>query len=150
MKTETLFSSASVEWETPPELFAELDKKYHFTLDVAATAENALCERYYTKETDGLSQSWRTDGAVWCNPPYGKDIIKWVRKAYHESMGCRQQTIVMLIPARVDTRWFHDYVYHKAEIVFPRGRLHYGRNGVPSKTPAAFPSMIVIYNGRDA
>jgi hypothetical protein len=87
MKTETLFSSVNMEWETPPELFAELDKEFHFTLDVAATAENALCERYYTKETDGLSQSWQTDGVVWCNPPYGRSVAKWVRKAYLESMG---------------------------------------------------------------
>lgn len=148
MKTETLFSSVNMEWETPPELFRRLDEQYHFTLDVAATAENALCERYYTKETDGLSQSWQTDGAVWCNPPYGKDIIKWVRKAYYESHG--GQTIVMLIPARVDTKWFHDWVYHKAELRFIRGRLHYGLNGIPAKNYAAFPAMIVIYNGGDA
>ena len=146
MKTETLFSTASVEWETPPELFAELDKRYHFTLDVAATAENALCERYYTQETDGLSQPWVTVGAVWCNPPYGRDIIKWVRKAYYESRG--GQTIVMLIPARVDTQWFHEYVYHKAELIFLRGRLRYGINGVPAKNLAAFPAMIVVYNGK--
>lgn len=87
MKTETLFSSVNMEWETPPELFRRLDEQYHFTLDVAATAENALCERYYTQETDGLSQSWQTNGAVWCNPPYGRNITKWVWKAYHESRG---------------------------------------------------------------
>ena len=81
MKTETLFSSATAEWETPPEIFAEYDRKYHFALDVAATDDNALCERYYTKEIDGLSQSWKADGSVWCNPPYGHGIIKWVRKA---------------------------------------------------------------------
>lgn len=148
MKTETLFSSVNMEWETPPELFRRLDEQYHFTLDVAATAENALCERYYTKETDGLSQSWQTDGAVWCNPPYGRSVAKWVRKAFYESQG--GQTIVMLIPARVDTAWFHDYVYHKATIRFIRGRLKYGLNGISAKNPAAFPAMIVIYNGGDA
>ena len=142
-----LFSSANCEWETPPELFEELDRKYHFTLDVAATDANHLCERYYTRETDGLAQSWQTDGAVWCNPPYGKDIVKWVRKAYYESRG--GQTIVMLIPARVDTRWFHEYVYHRAELVFLRGRLRYGTNGTPAKNSAAFPSMVVIYNGKE-
>lgn len=148
MKTETLFSSVNMEWETPPELFRRLDEQYHFTLDAAATAENALCKRYFTKETDGLSQPWQTDGAVWCNPPYGRSVAKWVRKAYFESMG--GQTIVMLIPARVDTAWFHDWVYHKAELRFIRGRLHYGLNGIPAKYNSAFPSMIVIYNGRDA
>ena len=147
IKADALFSSASVEWETPPELFDEYNRRFNFTLDVAATDKNALCDRYYPRDTDGLSQSWQTDGAVWCNPPYGKDIIKWVRKAYEESR--RGQTIIMLIPARTDTKWFHDYVYHKADLVFLRGRLRYGVNGVPSKNSAAFPSMIVIYNGGD-
>lgn len=145
MKTETLFSSANCEWETPKELFEKLDKEYYFHLDVAATNENALCERYYTQETNGLLQSWDVQiGSVWCNPPYGKDIIKWVEKAYTESF--TGVPIVMLIPARTDTRWFHNFVYHKAKIVFLRGRLHYGMNGIPSRHPAAFPSMLAIYN----
>lgn len=147
MKTETLFSSRSEEWETPPGLFAELNKKYHFTLDVAATDENALCERYYTREKDGLSQSWQTEGAVWCNPPYGRDIEKWMRKAYKESR--RGQTIVTLIPARTDMQWFHKYVYPYAKLVFIKGRLHYGAGGVPSKNAAAFPSMIAIFNDKE-
>mgnify|MGYP003507954173 FL=1 len=145
MKTETLFSSANCEWETPKELFEKLDKEYYFYLDVAATNENALCERYYTQETNGLLQSWDVQiGSVWCNPPYGKDIIKLVEKAYTESF--TGVPIVMLIPARTDTRWFHNFVYHKAKIVFLRGRLHYGMNGIPSQQPAAFPSMLAIYN----
>ena len=145
MKTETLFSSANCEWETPPGLFAKLDGEYHFALDVAATDENALCARYFTVETDGLSRSWQTsNGGVWCNPPYGKDIIKWVEKAWTESVS--GVPIVLLIPARTDTRWFHRFVYHKAKLVFLRGRLHYGMGGVPSLHPAAFPSMLAIYN----
>lgn len=147
MKTDVLFSSATTEWETPHGLFSKLNNEFRFTLDVAATNTNALCAKYYTKADDALSLPWRAPdgGAVWCNPPYGKDIEKWVRKAYRESAS--GQTIVMLIPARTDTKWFHDWVYHKAEIVFLRGRLHYGLRGVPSKNPAAFPSMVVIYNG---
>lgn len=149
MKTETLFSSVNCEWETPPDLFAELDNTYHFGLDVASSDENALCERHYTQEQNGLLQSWQIGGgkSVWCNPPYGKDIIKWVRKAWEEAQ--KGQTIVLLIPARTDTKWFHDYVYHKAEIIFIRGRLHYCLNGVPSKTNAAFPSLIAIYKGNE-
>ena len=87
MKTEVLFSSRNCEWETPPELFRELDNEFHFTLDTASSDDNCLCDKHYTPEQDGLMQSWQTDGAVWCNPPYGRDIGKWVRKAYHESLG---------------------------------------------------------------
>ena len=148
MKTETLFSSANCEWETPPELFKELDERFHFTLDVASTDQNALCERHYTKEQNGLIHGWQTGGgSVWCNPPYGKDIKAWVRKAWEESQ--TGQVIVMLIPARTDTAWFHDYIYHKANVVFLRGRLHYGLNGVRAVNNAAFPSMLAIYNGEN-
>ena len=148
MKTETLFSSANCEWETPPELFNELDERFHFTLDVASTDQNALCKRHYTKEQNGLAHSWQTEGgSVWCNPPYGKDIKSWVCKAWEESQS--GQTIVLLIPARTDTAWFHDYVYRKAGVVFLRGRLHYSLNGVRAVNNAAFPSMLVIYNGED-
>lgn len=142
---DVLYSSANCEWETPPELYAELDRQYGFTLDVAASVKNHLCERYFTKESDGLAQSWRTTGAVWCNPPYGRDIIKWARKAYYESLG--GQTIVMFLPARTDTRWFHEYVYPYAEIVFLRGRQYFRIDGKMSGR-APFPSMIAIYNGR--
>lgn len=148
MKTETLFSSASMEWETPPGIFAVLNREFHFTLDVAASEKNHLCERYFTKETDGLSQSWQTDGAVWCNPPYGRDIIKWVRKAHDEAQ--TGQVIVMLLHARTDTRWFHEYVYPFAKLVFLRGRLKFGLNGEPGKVNAPFPSMIAVYNFKNA
>lgn len=144
MKTETLFSSANCEWETPPDLFEKLNRKYHFTLDAASTDANALCKEHYTREQNGLLQSWKTGGAVWCNPPYGKDIVKWVRKAWEESQ--TGQLIVLLIPARTDTKWFHDYVYHKAAIYFLRGRLKYGLNGKQARNNAAFPSMIIVYN----
>lgn len=140
-KLDVHFSSNSNEWETPKELFQELDQKYNFTLDPCATPENAKCAKYYTKEQDGLAHSWGGE-TVFCNPPYGREIGKWVKKCYEES---RHATIVMLIPARTDTAYFHDYIYGKAEITFLRGRLKFERDGAPSQ-PAPFPSMIVEYS----
>ena len=84
---KALLSSKSQEWRTPRSFFENLDREFHFVLDAAATAENAKCERYFTPETDGLSQSWNVGGSVFCNPPYGREIGKWVEKAYRESAG---------------------------------------------------------------
>ena len=129
-----LFTSNTDLWETNQDFFDSLNREFHFDLDACALPENAKCERYFTPEEDGLKQEW--NGTVWCNPPYGRQIGKWVEKAYKS--GC---TVVMLIPARTDTRWFHDYIYGKAEIRFVRGRLKFGE----SKNRAPFPSMVVIY-----
>lgn len=137
MKTETLFSSASCEWETPQDLFDALNDEFHFTLDACATPQNAKCKRYYTKHEDGLKQPW--EGVVWCNPPYGRTIGEWVRKASEAAKA--GAVVVMLIHARTDTRWFHDYIYGKAEIRFLRGRLKFGG----SKNNAPFPSMVVVF-----
>lgn len=138
MNTEVLFSSKSEMWETPQDFFDKLDDEFHFDLDVCATHENAKCKRYYTPEMDGLSRPW--EGVCWCNPPYGKPTRKWVRKAHDEAYkgNC---TVVMLLPARTDTAWFHDWIYGKAEIRFIRGRLKFGG----SKNSAPFPSMVVIF-----
>ena len=137
--SEALYSSKTDMWETPQDLFNELDKEFHFDLDVCATQENAKCKRYYTPKQDGLSQPW--DGICWCNPPYGRDIGQWVRRALFASFG--GATVVMLLPARTDTKWFHDYIYNRAEIRFVKGRLKFGN----SKNSAPFPSMIVIFRG---
>lgn len=115
------FSSKSNEWSTPQDTYDELDKEFHFTLDVAATSDNAKCNRYFTQADDGLSQSWDNE-IVWCNPPYGRSLKHWVKKA-SESKGGK---VVMLIPARTDTSYFHDYILGKAEIRFIRGRLKFG------------------------
>ena len=133
-----LFTSNSDEWSTPKYLYDDLDKVFHFTLDPCATKENHLCEKYYTKEDNGLAQDW-TGETVFCNPPYS-EIKYWVEKCYkeYETNGA---TVVMLIPVRTDTRYFHEYIYHKAEIEFIKGRLHFSN----SKNSAPFPSMIVIY-----
>jgi len=138
-----LFSSNRMDWCTPQDFFDRLDAEFHFVLDVAATGQSAKRRNYYTPEADGLKQSWNCGGAVFCNPPYGREIGKWVRKAYEESQS--GTTIVLLIPARTDTAYFHDYIYGKAEIRFVRGRLRFtDSDGTPS-APAPFPSMIVIY-----
>ena len=137
--SEALYSSKTDMWETPQDLFNELDKEFRFDLDVCATQENAKCNRYYTPEQDGLSKPW--DGTCWCNPPYGRDIGQWVRRALFASFG--GATVVMLLPARTDTKWFHDYIYKRAEIRFVKGRLKFGN----SKNSAPFPSMVVIFRG---
>ena len=135
MNTEVMFSSKTNEWATPQALFDELDLEFHFTLDPCATPENAKCKKYYTEADDGLSKDW-TNETVFCNPPYGREIHKWVRKA-----ATSKALTVMLIPARTDTAYFHDYIYGKAEIRFIRGRVKFG----DSKTGAPFPSMIVVF-----
>lgn len=141
---KALLSSVKMDWGTPKDFFRELDQEFHFGLDAAASPENAKCERYFTPEMDGLSCSWSGYGAVFCNPPYGREIGKWVQKAYSEHVR-GGVTIAMLIPARTDTSYFHDYIYGKAEIRFLRGRLKFeDENGV-AMNPAPFPSMVVIY-----
>ena len=136
---QLMFSSAKEEWSTPRDLFHLLDKKYHFTLDPCASPENAVCEKYYTKEDDGLSKDWSGE-IVFCNPPYGRDIGKWVRKCYEESQN-PPTVVVLLVPARTDTAWFHTYVYHRADVHFIHGRLKFGG----AKHNAPFPSMIAVF-----
>lgn len=137
MINDAMYSSNSEEWATPQAIFDELDKEYHFTLDPCATPENAKCKRFFTKEQDGLKQSWHGE-TVFCNPPYGRAIKDWVKKAHEEAV--KGATVVLLIPARTDTAYFHDFIYGKHEIRFIRGRLHFNE----SKNAAPFPSMIVI------
>lgn len=111
----SLFSSSSEEWSTPQDFFDKLNDEFHFTVDVCSTHENAKCEKHYTKDDDGLSQDW-TGETVWCNPPYGRQMQKWIRKcAEHGNKG---GLAVMLIPARTDTKAFHEFIYGKAEIRF--------------------------------
>ena len=141
MNTKVMFSSKTDLWETQQDFFDRLDDEFGFDLDACALPQNAKCERYYTPEMDGLSQPW--DGVVWCTPPYGRNIGKWVQKAHDENKR-NNNYIVMLLPARTDTRWFHDYILNKAEVRFIRGRLKFGG----SKNGAPFPSMVVIFKPR--
>ena len=139
MDNAVLFSSKTDNWATPPELFKDLDNEFKFTLDPCASEENHKCAKYFTKEENGLLQDWGGQ-RVYCNPPYGRTVGNWVEKAAKESR--KENTIVvMLLPARTDTKWFHEYIYGRATIRFIRGRLKFGW----SKNSAPFPSMIVIF-----
>lgn len=139
LNTKVLFSSKEEKWATPQDFFDKLNDEFHFTLDAAASPDNAKCANYFTEEQDGLVQSWGGH-TVWCNPPYCRKTGLWVKKAYeeHQRTGC---TVVMLLPSRTDVRWFHDYILGKAEIRFIKGRLKFGGN----KNSAPFPSIVVIY-----
>lgn len=134
-----MFSSATDEWATPQDLFDKLDAEFHFNLDPCANEDNHKCATYFTKEQNGLIQNWG-GYCVFCNPPYGRETEKWVRKALEESRK-PDTVVVMLIAARTDTRMFHEYILNHAEIRFIRGRLKFGG----SKNSAPFPSMLAIF-----
>ena len=136
---QACLSSKTDNWATPQDFFDKLNEEFHFTLDPCANYENHKCDMFYTKEQDGLTKDWGGH-VVFCNPPYGKEIADWVRYSYEQSQK-PNTTVVMLIPARTDTRYFHDYIYGKAEIRFIKGRLKFG----DSTTAAPFPSMVVVY-----
>ena len=130
------FSSKTDMWATPVWFFEYYNNIFRFDLDVCASAENAKCEIFYTEEDDGLSQEW--GGNCWMNPPYGREIIHWMRKAYESSLS--GATVVCLVPARTDTKWWHEYAM-KGDIEFIRGRLKFG----DAKNSAPFPSAVVIF-----
>ncbi len=162
-------SSASDEWQTPPTLFNELDKEFKFTLDPCATAKSAKCKKYFTQKDNGLIKVWSKD-RVFMNPPYSKPelvckpkctkktckkrgwhrkkykpgAIDWVKKAYTQSL--EGALVVALLPARTDSKWFHDYVLGKAaEVRFLRGRVKFYFNGEPVDQTGFFPSIIVVW-----
>jgi phage N-6-adenine-methyltransferase len=132
------FSSASPNWATPQAVFDALDHEFSFELDAAASPTNAKCRRFYTIDDDGLAQDWH--GVVWLNPPYGRGICAWLKKAADSAEA--GATVVCLIPARTDTAWWHDHVLARAaEVRLVRGRLSFG----DGSSPAPFPSAIVVY-----
>lgn len=131
-----LYTSNTDLWSTPQKLFDQYGSG--LKIDVCAWPENAKCSKYFSPRVDGLKQDWNED--FWMNPPYGREIGKWVKKACEESIKhCVRG--VCLLPSRTDTAWFHDWVLGKGEIEFLRGRLKFG----DSKNSAPFPSIIVIY-----
>lgn len=132
------FSSNTAEWATPQDFFDKLNNEFGFTLDVCATTENAKCDRFFTKSDNGLIQHW--GGVCYMNPPYGREIGAWIKKAYQESL--LGATVVCLVPARTDTRWWHDYVMKAKEIRFLRGRLKFGS----AINSAPFPSAVIIFD----
>ncbi|KKM02068.1 hypothetical protein LCGC14_1788200 [marine sediment metagenome] len=155
---EGMYSSDRQDWATPWSVFNELNAEFRFTLDPCASAGNAKCKQYFTEEDNGLTQSW-TGHTVFMNPPYGKDIKDWVYKAKTESHlrthvnkliaetsypSGKRTIVVGLLPARTDTRWFHDHVYGKSQIRFLKGRIKF--EGATNSAP--FPSMVVIWGGR--
>ena len=141
MITSGMMSSTTNEWSTPQVFFDELNKEFDFTLDPCATKENAKCASFFTKEQNGLVQPWT--GRVFCNPPYGRVIGQWVKRACDEVTNGNAELVVMLLPARTDTRWWHDYCMR----VWPHGiRLLKGRLKFGDGTNSApFPSAVVIF-----
>jgi len=143
MNTETMFSSATGEWATPQDYFDRVNAEFGFELDAAATRENTKCKDYLSAtEVDALNTEWTKWGhkSIWCNPPYGRGLGKWFEQARAAQRD--GATVVLLVPARTDTKWFHEHVYNIAtEIRFIKGRLKFG--GQVNSAP--FPSMLVIY-----
>lgn len=133
-----VFSSRSDDWATPDALFRALDREFGFTIDTAAEEENAKCSRFYSIREDGLKMPWAPNEVIFCNPPYGRRIGLWVKKAYESALA--GATVVMVLPSRTGTKWFHSYVL-KGEIRFIRGRLKFGN----SLNAAPFDSMIVVF-----
>lgn len=140
---KVLFSSASDNWATPQDLFDKLNEEFKFNLDPCADEQNHKCDTYFTKEVNGLTQDWG-GYRVFCNPPYGREIYRWCEKAYNESLK-PNTLVVMLIPSRTDTKYFHEFIYPYAEIRFIKGRLKFGN----SENPAPFPSLIAIFGDKN-
>lgn len=135
-KMDVHYRSDTDDWATPQDFFDRLDDEFHFELDVCANYENTKCYRYYTVGEDGLHLPWT--GVCWLNPPYGRTIGAWMQKAYESSLA--GATVVCLVPARTDTRWWHEYAM-KGEVRLVRGRLKFG----DGKAPAPFPSAVVVF-----
>ena len=137
------FSSDSQTWETPKNLFDQLDKEFSFTLDPCCEVKTAKCKRFYTKEDDGLSKNWENEIAF-VNPPYGREQIKWILKAHEES---KKAICVLLIPSRTDTKIFHELIFPNHEIRFIKDRIRFLKNGEVDRAP--FPSMLVVMRPED-
>lgn len=135
---EVMTRSDKMTWETPDKWFEYLDLEFGFTLDPCCVSETAKCKKYYTLKDNGLYQSWAEE-RVFMNPPYGREIPKWMEKAYKESRE-NGALVVCFVPARVDTNWWHQYAT-KGEIRFPKGRVKFKG----AKTSAPFPIAIIIF-----
>ena len=139
MNKELHFKSDIQTWETPKAFFDQLNRLFGFTLDACASSENAKVGNYYTVEQNALTQEWQ--GVVWCNPPYGREQVKFIQKAYDESVK-HGSTVVCLIPARPDTKVWQDLIFAKADqVCFIKGRLKFGN----SKDAAPFPSALIVF-----
>ena len=134
-----LFTSNTDMWSTPLDFFIKLNEEFNFETDVCAIESNAKCKKFFTPEMNGLKQEWT--GVCWMNPPYGRGIGEWIKKAYESSLN--GATVVCLIPSRTDTKWWHDYCMKADEIRFIKGRLKFKG----AKFNAPFPSAIIIFRG---
>lgn len=129
------------EWETPQDFFDTLDAEFYFTLDVCASETNHKCKCWFSKEMDGLAVPWRYSTA-WMNPPYGRNIGKWVQKAYEYAK--HDGRVVCLLPGNSSEQaWWHDYVMKAYEIRYVRKRLYFGKDGV--FTRSNHPSIVVVF-----
>ena len=137
---KTMFSSASGEWETPQDFYEKLNNTFQFTLDPCSSSTTTKCKKYFTAEQDGLVQDWEGH-RVFMNPPYGRGIDKWLEKAFEEGEK-PHTTVVCLIPARTDTKYWHRYCMKADEIYFVKGRLKFS-----NRDPAPFPSAVVVFRG---
>jgi phage N-6-adenine-methyltransferase len=140
-KRSVHFRRGSDERETGQATFNEWNARFHFTLDVCALPENAKCDRYFTPEQDGLQQDWGRE-ICWMNPPYGRAILQWIRKAYEASKA--GATVVCLLPSKTGPRWWQDYVIPYVapdDIHFLPGRQKFG--GVTHNAP--FDSAVVVF-----
>lgn len=140
MLNDSLYSSKKQDWNTPLSLFNKLNKEFNFTLDVCADDSNFKCKNYFDIHKNGLIQEWI--GNCWMNPPYGREISKWIEKATLSIKNKECNIIVCLLPVRSDTKWWHNYVMKSSEIRFLNKRLTF--DGANNKAP--FPSCIVIFN----
>ncbi|MGD0255475.1 MAG: DNA N-6-adenine-methyltransferase [Acidimicrobiales bacterium] len=141
----TAGSSDSDEWYTPEDLFATLNAEFGFTLDPCATPESAKCLTYFTKEDDGLTKPW--SGTVFVNPPFS-DIPRWLAKSREEVM--KGSTVVLLIRASIETKWWEEHIMWAAELRFIHGRLRFecpkeGGTTAPGRFSPRFPSVIVVF-----
>ena len=144
MLNSGLLSSNSFEWYTPLSLFSVLNSEFHFDLDPCAEITNRLgVKNFFTIHDDGLSKNWCLYNSIFINPPYGRSIYKWIEKAYNTFIDSNHSiTIVLLLPVRTDTKWFHNFLYNDfCSIRFLKGRVKFCPNG----NSAPFPSMICIF-----
>ena len=142
-KMNVHYSSKSNEWDTPQPFFNKLNEHYQFTLDPCATESSAKCAKYFTESDNGLAQSWSGE-TVFMNPPYGRQIGNWIKKAYEESQN-GNTTVVCLIPSRTDTKYWHNYCMKAHEIYFVKGRLKFGNEAASKGNSAPFPSAVVVF-----
>jgi phage N-6-adenine-methyltransferase len=139
-----MFSSKSNEWATPQDFYNKLNAEFGFTLDPCATPTTAKCSSYYTVDDDGLSKDW-SGHTVFMNPPYGRKQKDWIEKAFQEGEKTGT-TVVALVPARTDTKAWHNYCMKATEIRFIKGRLKFGQ-GTNKTNSAPFPSAVVVFSG---